>query len=142
MRGRTIRTPKKRAALLASIEAHAGNVTRACKAVRIARQSVWEWARDDEDFKAALDAAIDRGADLLEEEAIRRAREGTKKPVYQGGKLVGYVQEYSDTLLMFLLNGKRPERYKHRQELTGKDGKPLVGSVVPVLNITLTRSNG
>jgi len=139
---RTIRTKKNRDKLLAAVEEHAGHVTRACRAAKLSRTAVWEWASADEDFKAALDAAIDRGADLLEEEAIRRAREGTKKPVYQGGKLVGYVQEYSDTLLMFLLNGKRPERYKHRQELTGKDGKPLVGSVVPVLNITLTRSNG
>lgn len=139
---RTIRTKKNRDKLLAAVERHAGHVTRACRAAKLSRTAVWEWASADEDFKAALDAAIDRGADLLEDEAIRRAREGTKKPVYQGGKLVGYVQEYSDTLLMFLLNGKRPERYKHRSELTGKDGKPLVGSVVPVLNITLTRSNG
>jgi hypothetical protein len=43
---------------------------------------------------------------------------GTLKPVYQGGKKVGAVREYSDTLLMFLLNGGRPEKYKHRIDHT------------------------
>ncbi len=57
-------------------------------------------------------------------EAVRRAVEGTEKPVYQQGRLVGHVQEYSDTLLIFLLKGRRPEKYgeKLRQEISGPGG--------------------
>ena len=49
---------------------------------------------------------------VLEPEAIRRAVEGVEKPVYQGGELVGYVREYSDTLLIFLLKGGKPHKYR------------------------------
>ena len=52
--------------------------------------------------------------DAFQEEAHRRAVQGIEKPVYQGGRLVGTVREYSDTLLIFLLKGLRPERYKER----------------------------
>ena len=48
------------------------------------------------------------------------------------GKQVGTVKRYSDTLLMFLLKGRRPEKFKDRHELTGKDGEP----VVPVINLS------
>jgi hypothetical protein len=45
---------------------------------------------------------------------------------YQGEK-VGTVQKYSDTLLIFLMKGVRPEKYRERfgHEITGKDGGPI-----------------
>ena len=67
------------------------------------------------------------GADMLEDEAVRRAKDGVERPVYQGGKLVGHVQEYSDTLLIFLLKGARPEKYRDRvqRELSGPGGQTI-----------------
>ncbi len=64
------------------------------------------------------------GADLLEDEAVRRAKDGVEEPVYQGGKLVGHVQKYSDTLLIFLLKGAKPEKFRERSqhEFSGEDG--------------------
>ena len=54
--------------------------------------------------------------DDLELEARRRAVEGTERPVfYQGGE-VGYVREYSDTLLIFLLKAHRPNKFRERVE--------------------------
>jgi len=44
--------------------------------------------------------ALDIGADSLEDEAVRRARDGYDKPVYQQGQCVGHVREYSDTLMV------------------------------------------
>ncbi|OOQ57160.1 hypothetical protein BC343_16705 [Mucilaginibacter pedocola] len=49
---------------------------------------------------------------------------GTDKPVYHGGKLIGKVKDYSDTLLMFLLKAKRPETYKDRADSARKDNEP------------------
>jgi hypothetical protein len=42
------------------------------------------------------------------------ARDGVKRPVVYMGQVVGYVQEYSDSLLKFLLEAKRPAVYRGR----------------------------
>ena len=46
--------------------------------------------------------------DNLEAEAYRRAVEGVERPVYQGGRLVGTVREYSDSLLTIMLRARHP----------------------------------
>lgn len=102
-----------------------GNVTIAAKSARIARRTAYARREVDEEFRKAWADAIDEAADLLEEEARRRAQDGTLKPIYQGGEQVGTVREYSDTLLIFLLKGARPEKYKERRELTGPDDGPI-----------------
>ncbi len=60
------------------------------------------------------------GYATLESEANRRAVEGVEKPVgWHRGQPGGYVRDYSDTLLIFLLKGLRPEKYQERLELLG-----------------------
>lgn len=58
--------------------------------------------------------ALETAAEVLEQEAWRRAVTGTLKPVYQGGEQVGTVREYSNTLMIFLLKGANPEKYRER----------------------------
>jgi hypothetical protein len=59
-------------------------------------------------------------ADALEAEAIRRAFEGQEEPTgWYKGQPGGYVRRYSDTLLIFLLKGAKPEKYADRMELRG-----------------------
>ncbi len=59
-------------------------------------------------------------ADTLEAEAYRRAVEGVEKPTgWYRGVAGGVVREYSDSLLMFLLKGIRPDKYKDRVEFKG-----------------------
>jgi hypothetical protein len=70
------------------------------------------WREEDEAFRAQWDKARDLGADALEDELMRRAKNGTLKPIYQGGHLVGRVREYSNTLGIFLLKGAKPEKYR------------------------------
>jgi hypothetical protein len=70
------------------------------------------------------DDAIEAGADVLEAEAWRRAVEGVERPIVSGGKVVTTVREYSDTLLIFLLKGRRPEKYA-RFEVSGANGGPI-----------------
>ncbi len=87
------------------------------------------------DFRAAWEKAERIGTKLLEGEASRRAFHGTKKPVYQGGKHVGDIQEYFDTLLIFLLKARRPKRYretfKHQH-----GGDPDSTTPISFLNLT------
>ena len=89
---------------------------KACAHIGMTTRSVWGWRYKDEEFaKRWIEAARD-GVDKLEDEAVRRAHDGTNKPVYQGGVLVGHVIEYSDTLMLMMLKGRRPEVYRDKME--------------------------
>jgi hypothetical protein len=103
------------------------NVTLSAEMAGVSRQGLYNRRSADDAFRAAWDDAVDRGTDALEDEAIRRAAQGTEKPVFQGGREVGRVREYSDTLMIFMLKARRPERFKDRvaQELTGPGGGPI-----------------
>ena len=56
-------------------------------------------------------------ADQLEHEAIRRAVDGVDRPVFFKGRQIAMLKEYSDTLLIFMLKGLRPEKYKERYQI-------------------------
>lgn len=100
-------------------------VYHAAKAARIGRRTHYDWLARDPDYAEAFKAAQEAALDILEREARRRAVEGTLKPVYQGGELVGKVREYSDTLLIFLLKGAAPQKYRERFEHSGPGGGPI-----------------
>ena len=85
----------------------------------VSRSTVYRWRMSDRHFASLWRAQEDAGDDPVEVEAIRRALMGTKKPVYRGGTLVGEVTEKSDSLLMFLLKSRQPEKYG-----TARDAKP------------------
>lgn len=93
------------------------SISRACRKAKVPRSTVYDWLKKDEDFKARYNESIEIAVAALEDEAIRRAHEGTNRPVYQGGKKVGSVREYSDTLMIFLLKGLAPDKYKDRQQV-------------------------
>ena len=126
MRGRTIRAPEKRAKFLQEL-AETCNVGESCSRVGIGRQTAYDWRDADPSFKADWDAALERGAIVLEDEAKRRAVQGVEEPVFHRGEICGKVRKYSDTLLIFLMKGAMPDKYKERQatEVTGKDGGPI-----------------
>lgn len=106
--------PGRQEAVLAILAA-TGNVSKACESCGVGRRTYYHWLEDPAFAQRVADAK-EEAADALEAEARRRAHDGTSKPVYQGGKLVGHVQEYSDTLLIFLLKGCRPEKYRERAD--------------------------
>jgi hypothetical protein len=92
--------------------AESANIYAACKAAKVSRSTVYLRRDNDVMFAAAMAAAIDDACDDLELEARRRAKEGVVRPVFQGGARVGEVQDYSDTLLIFLLKAHRPEKFR------------------------------
>lgn len=91
-----------------------GTVGRATTALHLPRGLHNTWLRTDFEYAEAYYNARELIVDQLESEAIRRAKDGVERPVYQGGELVGTVTEYSDSLLMFLLKGMRPDKYRER----------------------------
>jgi hypothetical protein len=123
-------TPKKRAVFLTTL-AESGNVKRAAKHIGCSRSILYLHRQQDPAFAKAWDAALAEAMDtVLEPEAVRRAVEGVLKPVYHQGEKVGEVREYSDTLLIFLLKGGKPARYRERFEHTGAEGTPLMPAPV------------
>ena len=80
-------------AFLVALE-QTGSVTQAAEAAKIGRWNVYDARRSDEAFAALWDQALDIAADSLEDEARRRAFDG------------------SDVLIMFLLKGLRPQKWR------------------------------
>lgn len=95
---REAQTVKKKAAFLAALEkglsvSGAGNVA------KISRTTAYRWQREDEAFAEAWDDALEGGTDLLEDILLQRAKED------------------SDTLGIFLLKARRPEKYIDRSRI-------------------------
>ncbi len=127
-------TPKRRprwAKAFLSVLAESGNIRLSCQAAAVDRSTAYRLRSSDETFLAEWEQAQEEAADLLEQEARRRAHDGWDEPVFGsmgqglGSGEIGAVRKYSDTLLIFLLKGARPEKYRERHEVMGKDGAPL-----------------
>lgn len=116
------RTPKKdwRVRFLEELAVR-GSVVAACDAAECSRRNAYDERERNAEFAAKWDEAKRIAVERMEDEARRRAVEGTLKPVFQGGALVGKVREYSDTLLIFLLKAHDP-KYKDRQHVEVSGG--------------------
>lgn len=128
------------------------SVTLAAKACKCERGLHYRWLEDPA-YAAKFEAAKEEAAETLEAEAIRRAHLGVEEPlVYQGEftyerdakgrrrlKKPLYIRKYSDALLMFLLKGFKPDKYRERGsvEVSGVGGGPI--EIVERLNAARKR---
>ena len=112
MTNRTKLTPENKEEFVRLLEKH-GSVTHVCDMMGISRTCAYAHRREDEPFKVAWDAAYDLGGFALLDEAHKRAIGG------------------SDTLMIFLLKGHFPEKFRERRETlgtmqhTGPGGGPI-----------------
>jgi hypothetical protein len=127
--------PKKQAAFLTAYSA-CGNITEAARRAGLHRRRVYDWQEHDVPFSLAFNIAKEMAGDELEAEAWRRAVEGWDEPVYQNGKLAGYIRKKSDALLVLLLKAAKPEKYRERRDMTS-DGKPFIQFVKSYSGINL-----
>lgn len=140
-------TPKKgspprhwRARFLAEL-AVTGNVSHSSEAAHVSRDTAYEHRKSDPQFADAWADAIEEANDALEAEARRRAVTGVDEPVIYQGQVAGEwigpdgrpategtdgakfvpltVKKYSDSLLIFLLNGDRPEKFRQNLKVSG-----------------------
>lgn len=95
-----------------------GTISKAAKKVGISRQTHYDWLKNDKKgfYRRAFELADKMAADLLEEEAFRRAVEGDLQVVFYKGEEVGRRRVYSDQLLSLLLKGKKPQ-YRENTEI-------------------------
>lgn len=120
--------------------AQTGVVTTAAEAVGITRSHVYDLRRADPQFSGEWDAAMEEASDRMENEARRRAHDGLMRKKFHHGQPIidpvtgeQYVEmEYSDTLLMFLLKGSRPEKFRERTDvrMEGKAQMEVVEEIV------------
>lgn len=99
----------KQRAFLKYYIANGGIISRAAKDARVDRRYHYKWLAEDEKYQAAFEEARNESMDILVDELHRRAVDGVEKPVFYQGKQVGFVREYSDNLLMFLMKRRDPE---------------------------------
>ena len=93
------------------------NISKACRAAGVARQTAYRHRDEYPEFAAMWEDALEEGLDGWEAEMARRAYEGMERPLMYQGDIVGHVNEYSDTLAIFLMKAHRPEKYRERSEV-------------------------
>jgi len=104
-----------------------GVIGYACDAASVNRSTVMDRVEKDPDFKSEFDASRESATDKLEREAFRRAHNGVEEAIYHKGLEIGRIRKYSDTLLIFLLKGNRPDKYRETfgNQLSGVGGGPI-----------------
>lgn len=117
-----IRHPKKRAFL--SAYCTTGNISEAARLAGMNRLAHYHWLSTDERYAEVFEQAVEIAGDYLEAVARDRATKGWLEPVYYKGEMVGHIRKYSDTLLIFLLKGARPEKFRDNATIrhTGPGG--------------------
>lgn len=121
--------PSKRVRAFLAAYKLTGRITKAADAAGISRWAHYRLLEKSPQYRAEFAKADLIAADSLEDEAVRRAREGVRRPVVYHGNLVTIPKdpndpesevitltevEYSDTLLLALLKAKKPEQYRER----------------------------
>lgn len=90
----------------------------------ISRHTVYARRRTDSVFAALYEEHRAVGFERLEDIAYKRATEGTQKPVFHQGTICGHINEYSDSLIMFMLQAN-DSRYRKQSEVNLKGGLKL-----------------
>lgn len=108
----TFFTPKKKEKFIELLMEY-GVVTYAAQGVDVTRQTAYAARRIDKHFAEAWDEAVEFSVENMERVAYDRAVNGVNEPLSFKGELTGdYIKRYSDILLMFMIKGNKPEKYR------------------------------
>lgn len=99
-----------------------GNITQAAEAAGINRKAHYNWMRDCPEYPAFFQQAHEAATDKLEQEARHRALGYEEDIVYQG-QVTGKRKVCSDNLLMFMLKGERPDKFRDNTTVEVKDSR-------------------
>jgi hypothetical protein len=91
-----------------------GSVTFAAARAGLSRRALYKHRAAHEAFAGYWEEALNLGVERLQDDAMRRALQGTERAVFRNGKQVGSVQQFDNRLLQFLLKAHRPETYGER----------------------------
>jgi hypothetical protein len=104
--------PARQRAFIASL-AECGIVTQAARSIGASMEALYKLRNRPGavEFRAAWDAAVDRGVMRLEDTALARAIKGEERMVVSAGKHMGTEIRHNEALVMFFLRARRGERY-------------------------------
>lgn len=103
----------------------------------IAQSTIRRWREQDAEFGQQFEDALSAYMDTVEKEAVRRAVEGIMEPVVSQGRVVMdpqapgqplRVRKYSDSLMMFILRGRRRDVYGDKREVDQKTTIDVTGA--------------
>jgi len=101
--------------MITALASKLGVVTDACNEVGIARKTHYEWYKEDAEYAEAVDDIANVSLDFAESMLYQRMR------------------EKDTTAIIFYLKTRGKARgYVERQEITGKDGEPII----PIIKFT------
>jgi hypothetical protein len=93
--------------------ADCGSVTEACRYVGRSPSSAYRLRRHPEgaEFAQAWQVAVDFGIRRIEDAAMDRALNGVEVPVFAYGDKIATRRVHNESLVMFMLRNRAPERY-------------------------------
>jgi hypothetical protein len=105
-------TPDVQRAFIAQLAA-TGIVSAAARHVGKSMEALYKLRQRPgaEGFRAAWDAALDRGVSRLEDSALARALQGEERLILHGGEVIGAERRHNEALVMFFLRNRLPHRY-------------------------------
>jgi len=111
-------TPDVQRAFIAQLAA-TGIVTDAARHVGKSMEALYKLRQKPgaEGFRAAWDAAIDRGVARLEDSALARAIQGEERLILHGGEVVAAERRHNEALVMFFLRNRLPHRYDPHKDI-------------------------
>ena len=116
-------TAQNKKIFLEALEMCNGIISKACLSTGIGRRTVYDWIRDDEEFKAELDSINETAIDYVESKLFEKI-EG----VYSvGHDNEVYKQPPSDTAIIFYLKTKGKKRgYVEKTEQSITVNQPMI----------------
>lgn len=84
----------------------------AAKAIDLNHSTHCHWLRTDPEYRQAVRDSMELHTEILEDAAIRKSLDGSVRPKYHRGELVGYEVVHHDQMHMFMMKGRRPEVYR------------------------------
>jgi len=106
-------------------ELAAGNsVTSGARLISVSTVALYKLRHNDAEFASKWAEALESGTDILEDEAVRRAKDG------------------SDTLLIFLLKGRRPAKYREHVRVTVTEVDKMIDMACEEHNLPLPETFG
>ena len=107
-----------------------GDLHASCRRAGVSIDFVTNWIKDDREAAASIEEAQRVGYMGLESAAIQRGVHGVEKNVYYKGAVVGTETQYSDTLLVKLMEARIPA-YNKKESSQNTFNGPTQINIMP-----------
>jgi len=91
-------TEKNKQKVIQALEKHLGIITAAAKEVGVRRETIYLWLRTDEEFKKQFDLVSEYTLDFVENQLLKKIKEGNDKAIMFYMRYKGKSRGYVDNL--------------------------------------------